>query len=90
MTPCKSLSELQTGTWSISRGDVVSKPPPTPLFLRALAVRVYVDVVNNAKHQGARMTLVSPVMGAGEQETSPSSQEGEKPPGKRRRKAAGN
>ncbi|CAM9204183.1 unnamed protein product [Ectocarpus fasciculatus] len=30
-------------------------------------VRVYVDVVNNARHQGARMTLISPVMGVGEE-----------------------
>ncbi|CAM9803551.1 unnamed protein product [Scytosiphon promiscuus] len=29
-------------------------------------VRVYVDVVNNAQHQGARMTLVSPEVGVSE------------------------
>ncbi|CAM9094610.1 unnamed protein product [Hapterophycus canaliculatus] len=30
-------------------------------------VRVYVDVVNNAQQQGARMTLISPVMGVSEE-----------------------
>lgn len=59
--------------------------PPRPCF--SCAVRVYVDVVNNARLQGARMTLISPVMGVIEEAPAPVSQEGEKPPGKRRRKA---
>ncbi|CAM9495162.1 unnamed protein product [Ectocarpus sp. 12 AP-2014] len=45
-------------------------------------VRVYVDVVNNARHQGARMTLISPVMGVGEEVPVP---EPALPPGKRQR-----
>eukprot|EP00903_Cladosiphon_okamuranus_P016114 g14871.t1 len=52
-------------------------------------VRVYVDVVNNARLQGARMTLISPMMGTIEdaRTPAPASQDGEQPPGKRRRKA---
>ncbi|CAM9805277.1 unnamed protein product [Ectocarpus sp. 6 AP-2014] len=49
-------------------------------------VRVFVDVVNNARHQGARMTLISPVMGVGEEVPVP---EPAIPPGKRQRKTTG-
>eukprot|EP00752_Nemacystus_decipiens_P011314 g10054.t1 len=54
-------------------------------------VRVYVDVVSNARLQGARMTLISPVMGVIEDVPAPgptpASEEDNTPPGKRRRKA---
>lgn len=53
-------------------------------------VRVYVDVVNNASRQGARMTLISPIMGVAEDSGAASAPDGAKstlaPPEKRLRK----
>ncbi|CAM9455731.1 unnamed protein product [Pylaiella littoralis] len=70
------------------------EPPASPREVPSQAsiqimdkVRVYVDVVNSAHHQGARMTLVSPAMGVGEDEPAAAPQE-DVPPGKRRRKTA--
>ncbi|CAM9386877.1 unnamed protein product [Ectocarpus sp. 13 AM-2016] len=62
-----------------SAGDVGQ----TSIQIMDKAVRVYVDVVNNARHQGARMTLISPVIGVGEEIPV---HEPASPPGKRQRK----
>ena len=67
----------------------------TPTQCALSTVRVYVDVVNNASRQGARMTLISPIIGVGPEDSgAASAPDGAKstlaPPGKRLRKTEDN